>query len=144
MWGQSRFDRFTPFTWRPRIQKRVKPCSLPRVESGLNMADRGVMWCDAEKKALLEILPEVIQAQLSRTHGNETVFQTISDMLKSCDIHRTRRQCCDKIWNSLSLQLPKTSGQKLAILAFAQECLSTVAVSITWLERSSATANNRL
>ena len=62
------------------------------------MADRGATWRDVEVKALLEVWSgELIQAQLSGAYRNETVFQTISDMLERRGIHRTGRQCRDKI-----------------------------------------------
>ena len=62
---------------------RVEPYSQPWVESGSKMADRGATWRDVEVKALLEVWSgELIQAQLAGAYRNETVFQTISDMLE--------------------------------------------------------------
>ena len=62
------------------------------------MADRRATWRDGEVKALLEVWSgELIQAQLSGAYRNESVFQMISDMLERWGIHRTGKQCRDKI-----------------------------------------------
>ena len=62
------------------------------------MADRGKTWSDKEVSALIAAWSdESIQRKLSTMVRNEVPFRSISERLAEQDIHRSFKQCRDKM-----------------------------------------------
>ena len=62
------------------------------------MADRGKTWSDEEVSALIAAWSDKsIQRELSTMVRNEVPFRSISERLAEQDIHRSFKQCRDKM-----------------------------------------------